>query len=326
MKSLTKYISNVSALQFIQLLRFTTLFLIGFVFVRVYSTTEIGEYETLIFIAGAVSFFWLRGLLQTFLSLVKKEPLTSDGKNGGLFNAFLLLVGFSVLAVVFLCLFKQSLQGFLNQNEAIPYFKWLIIYILLGSPANFTEYIYLAVNKPRKIFVYGIISFAAQFLALVGPALLKQPIEYSIIGLIAVNALRFVWLLRVLKKYSVFKINPEFIKKHLRLAAPLIGSALLSGSAQYIDGVIITRHFDDAMFAIFRYGARELPLALILANALSNALIPEFSSLKLSDALVKLKRNSTKLMHVLFPITFVLLGCSDGLFTRFFNPDFAVSA
>lgn len=321
-----KYITNISALQFIQLLRFATLFLIGMVFVRYYSSAAIGYYETLLFMAGAVSFFWLRGVLQSFLSLLKGND-SADSKNSPVFfNGFVLLIFFSAVTVVVLVIFKHSLLRFLNDSQPFPYFNWLLLYLFFGSPANFIEYVYLGLSKPKKIMVYGIVSYALQFSALIVPAILGYPLLISVQGLVLVNVLRFLWLVYILFRYSRCKISWPFIKNHLNLAVPLIGSALLSGSAPYIDGAIVTRFYDETMFAIFRYGAREFPIAVILANALSNAMLPEFGQLKLEEALEKLKRNARRLMHLLFPVTLVLIVTTNWLFPILFTQEFAFSA
>lgn len=325
MKLIQKYINNISALQFVQLLRFATLFLVGIVFVRIYSTEQIGYYETLIFIAGALSFFWLRGVLQSFLSLVKSNAST-ENKSIAYFNGFIILVLFSILTVLFLVLFKNLLSNLLNDNQPVVYFKWLLLYIFFSSPANFVEYIYLGLDKPKSIISYGIISQGFQFFMVIVPALMGYPLEVSIIGLVTINVLRFIWVLIVLYNNTLCKLDIAFVKQHLKLAYPLIISALLSGSAQYIDGFIVTHFYDSTMFAIFRYGARELPIALILANAFSNAMIPEFSNLSLNDAIKKLKRNSIRLMHLLYPLTIVLLLSSNWLFPIMFSNEFVLSA
>jgi len=80
------------------------------------------------------------------------------------------------------------------------------------------------------------------------------------------------------------------------------------------------------MFAIFRYGARELPLAFILANAFSNAMIPEFSASPMSEVLLKLKKNTTRLSHLLFPLSIVLILLSNWLFPIVFTASFTLSA
>ena len=324
MKFINKHINNISALQFIQLLRFSVLLLISIVFAQYYSKSQIGEYETLIFVAGAVSFFWLRGILQTFLSLL--EPPSEEKKSNIYFNVFILLLFFSALTVIFLLVFKGSIEKHLIQNQPLPYFVWLLAYLFFGTPSFLVEYFFVALNKPKPIFKYGILSYGLQFLALTIPTLLGFSIEIAMIGLVTISVGRFIFLLVILKKYADFTFSFPFIKKHLKLAYPLIGSSLLSGSGQYVDGFIIAKLFDTADFAVFRYGAREFPLVVIMANALSHAMIPEFAKLQYVQALEKLKSKSLKLMHVLFPITLLLLVSSNLLFPLVFTQNFSLSA
>lgn len=324
MKLITSRISNISALQFIQLLRFSVLFLISIVFTRYYTKSQIGEYETLLFVASAVSFFWLRGILQTFLSLL--DPQSEERKSNIYFNVFILLLLFSSLTVIFLFVFKGSIEKHLIQSQPIPYFKWLVLYLFFSTPSFLIEYLYLALNKPKPIFRYGFISYGLQFLALTLPTLLGFSIEIALIGLVIVSLGRFIFLITILYKYADFTISFPFIKKHINLAYPLIGSSLLSGSGQYVDGFIITRLFDAADFAVFRYGAREFPLVIIMANALSHAMIPEFTKLSYAQALEKMKTSSLKLMHFLFPLTLVLIVSSNVLFPMVFTQSFSLSA
>jgi len=84
--------------------------------------------------------------------------------------------------------------------------------------------------------------------------------------------------------------------------------------------------FNTEMFAIFRYGAREFPLVIILANSFSLAMIPEFSRLSMAECLMKIKTSSLRMMHILFPITAVLIITSNWLFTLFFTASFSLSA
>jgi len=113
-------ISKISALQIFQLLRYTTLILIGVVFTKsALSTSEIGQYETFLFLAGAASFFWLNGLIQGFLPSSEKH--SSSAKSSDLFNVFYLLMVFSILSVLFILLFEHSISGFLLKGSGIPF-------------------------------------------------------------------------------------------------------------------------------------------------------------------------------------------------------------
>ncbi|MBW8325152.1 MAG: polysaccharide biosynthesis C-terminal domain-containing protein [Prolixibacteraceae bacterium] len=319
-------ITQISALQFFQLIRFSTLLLIGVVFTKSgLPTSEIGQYETFLFLAGAVSFFWLNGLIQGFLPSVDEKSIS--GKSPVLFNLFYLLATFSGLAVLFILIFEKAISGHLLHGSQIPFLNYLIVYILISSPASLVEYIYLIKKQGRNILIYGYVTFVLMFLLVVLPPVLGYSIEYSMIGLVISSAIRLVWLLVLLFQNS--KPNPDFlfIRKHLKCAFPLVFSMFLSGSAQYIDGFIITSYFDDATFAVFRFGAREFPLVLLLANAFSSSMLPGFADRSmLKSNLETIRQNSQKLGFWLFPLSGVLMLLSHWAFPVIFNVSFAASA
>ncbi len=103
MTDIKKYVTNVSGLQYFQLLRFGTLFLVGIVFAKSYlSTQDIGRYETFLFLAGSVTFFWLNGIIASLLPVHKNNEsfkvYNESDKSPEFFNAFLLLIFFSAIA------------------------------------------------------------------------------------------------------------------------------------------------------------------------------------------------------------------------------------
>lgn len=319
-------ITQVSALQIFQLIRFSTLILIGVVFTKTgLATSEIGQYETFLFLAGAISFFWLNGLIQGFLPSAEEKYVSR--RSPVLFNIFYLLTAFSALAVGFILLFEHSVSGLMLKGSQIPFLNYLLIYILISSPASLVEYIYLIRKQSNLILIYGVISFFLMFILVVLPPVLGYGIEYSMAGLVASSAFRFVWLLVLLFRNSSPAFDPIFIKKHLKTASPLVLSMFLSGSAQYIDGFIITSYFDQATFAVFRYGAREFPLVLLLANAFSSSMLPGFSDRSLLKInLEKIRQNSQKLATWLFPLSGALMLVSHWAFPVIFNINFAGSA
>lgn len=319
-------ISHISALQIFQLLRFSTLMLIGVVFAKSgLSTSEIGQYETFLLIAGAVSFFWLNGLIQGFLPLVKKEDISH--KSPVLFNIFYLITGLSVLSGCFLLVFERSISDLLLKNGSVPYLNYLLIYLLISTPASLVEYIYLIKNQGKLIIIYGGLSFFLMFFLVIIPPVLGFGIEYSLAGLVASAVFRFGWLIVLLFKNAAPTFDWMLIKAHLRSSSPLILSMFLSGSAQYIDSFIVTFYFDDATFAVFRYGAREFPLVLLMANAFSISMLPGFSDRsQLTYNLEKIKHNAQQLGNWMFPLSGLLMLVSHWAFPVVFNVGFAQSA
>ncbi len=329
-----KLIDNISGLQLFQLLRFGVFLIISIVFTKSHLTkAEIGSWEMFLFISSLASFFWVTGIVQSLLPLYhRNRTYRRMGDNAGakspeLFNAFLLLSFFSLFVFVLAQTFKShiSIFGFTGDD---PYINLLFLYILLSNPVCLIEYIYLLNNRSYRIFQYGAYTFSAQLIFIILPIILGKDIIWSIYGLLAITGIRWIWLIVLLRRYTEMKISFEFMKEHLYLGVPLILTSLISGSAQYTDGVIIsTVYRDPAIFAWFRYGAKEFPLVLMLANGLSNAMLPEFSTReRMKESLAKIRVKSKRLMHLLFPAAMLMMLFTRWIYPRMFNSEFQKSA
>lgn len=328
-----RLIDNISGLQLAQLMKFFIFLVISIIFTKKLTRAEIGQFEMFIFIVGLMNFFWVTGIIQSLLPLynrnntyrvVGQAPKT---KSPEIFNAFLLLCIFSVLFFIMGHSLKNHFSVF-HFSGNVPYINLLLLYMLLSSPVNLIEYIYLLNNRSYRIFQYGLYTYTAQLLLIIVPVLLGKGIIWSVYGLIFISCVRWGWLIILLRRYTEMKISVDFMKEHLYLGTPLIITSLISGSPQYIDGVIISSVYrDPAVFAWFRYGAKEFPLVLMLANGLSQAMLPEFSTrAKMKESLDKIRNKSEKLMHILFPSAMFIMLICKWLYPRMFNPDFSKSA
>ena len=315
-------------------MRFTVFLIISIVFTKSHLTrAEIGSWEMFLFIGGLITFFWVTGVIQSLLPLYHRNKTyrklgdNGEGKSPEIFNAFLLLCFFSLLVFAIGHSLKHSFSVF-NITGNVPYLNLLLLYILLSSPVCLIEYIYLLNNRSYRIFQYGIYTFSAQLILIITPIILGKDLIWSIYGLLAVTAVRWIWLLILLRRYTEMKISAKFMREHLYLGLPLILTSLISGSAQYTDGIIVSAVYrDPGMFAWFRYGAKEFPLVLMLANGLSNAMLPEFSTRsRMKESLAKIKAKSKNLMHIGFPATMVVMLFARWIYPRMFTPEFQKSA
>lgn len=322
-------ITTILGLQTFQLLRFVSFLVISIVFTRsTLSLKDIGDFELIMFFAGAVTYFWVMAIIQSLLPLfnnsdtyiVKKDA--TKHKSPEIFNTFLII---SIITLL-LCISGYFLQGVIQVyrgGEAIPYPKTLLLFIFLTTPATLIEYIYLLYRKPGYILTYGFVIFVLQALFVIVPVILGYGLYAGLRGLLIISALRYIWLLIVVYKYSKIRVSIKYIKEHIYLAVPLIISTLLSGSSQYIDGIIVSSHFSPDAFAVFRYGAKEMPLVINFASGLSNAMLTQFTSIdKIKFSLLTLKNKSLRLMHILFPISMVLLLYSNNIFSSLFDSRF----
>lgn len=324
-------VSAILGLQVSQIFRFIIFLIISAVFTKKnithLSTAEIGDFEMITLITSALSFFWVTGIIQSFLPLYNNNNVFPAKthfreKSAEIYNTFLLLSFFSGGFALLIFLFRHNIYVY-KDLRAIPYIVPLVFYFIFSNISPLVEYIYYVRNRPYQILNYIFWTSSVQLVLVLGPVILGWGLEMGIWGLVLTNVLKFIWLLILLEKYAKFKFSFNFIKAHMRLGIPLVLSTLLSGSSQYIDGFIASWTSLPGTFTIFRYGAKELPFASSFANGLNNAMLTKFDTIdKMNKALNDLKVKSLKLMHYLFPFSIVVMIFSKWIFGHLFNHDY----
>lgn len=317
--------STTRALQLFQLLRQGAVLLISILLAKSsLSTAEIGAYEMLLYIGTITSFFWVNGLLQAMPPVYGK--LNEEDRQDFFYNNFLV---FSALAaILFLILFigKPLMIPLLTGFPTLPNYDLFCLYLLLNLPAFPVEYVYLLRKRAWSIVWWGVFSFGAQILVLAAPLWLGYGIRASFWGLVVLGAVRWLWTAGLVLSIGRAVWRPDIIRLYLAFASPLVLNVVISNFILLFDNWLVGWWYrDEAVFAVFRYGAREFPLAQALATALGVAIIPRLSE-AFHPGLDDLRNMSRKLFHLLFPLTIALLFLTKPLFPLVFNPDFAASA
>ncbi len=252
----------------------------------------------------------------------KKEEVQ---KKALLFNTFISLLAFSVMAGILLLVFSKSLLSFLDKQSDGYLIQLTAIYVLLNNPSFIIEYVFYLNEKKKSILAYALATAVASLAVTILPVVFNYTIEYAIYGLIAIAFVRLAYALAVLNRYAVFDIDIKLQATNLKISAPLILSLFVSGSSEYIDGLIVKAKFNDMFFALYRYGAKELPILLIMANTFSTALIPRVAA-NLELGLAEVKDKSARLMHFFFPVTITLMLLSPVLYRYVFGETFVYSS
>ncbi len=316
---------TIRGLQMFQLFKLGGVLLTGILFTKSSLTIrEIGIYESLVFISTLFSFFWINGILQSLLGNYSKSN-PEEGKSR-LFNTGILIVTLNMILVAVLWSARPLLAAFLPP-EAEEFYPLLLLYVLFNNPSFLIEYRFLLSEKATGLFLYGITSFILQLLFVAGPAIAGYPFVYCIYGLIFISALKNLYLLVQFRKVKRTQITPKSWPVILFSSAPLILSFLISGSSDYIDGILISTQLGSDALALYRYGARELPLAVLLASSVTAALLPVLSNReRFEEGIATLRLESARLMHFLFPVSILLMLSSSYLYPLIFRAEFIQSA
>ena len=323
LKSLLK-LDSLRALQAFQLLRFSSRMIISVVFARMLPGKEmVGFYEKLLLIGQVATSFWVSGIIDPLLpyynsiSLQKQKSLIA--------NAVFLLTLFSALA----CAILYFLSGSIIHSHYELYSIFLL-FTLFNAPAFLMEYVLLLRKNSKGLIWYGVIVFILQTGALSIPLFRDNSLYTSLVFLAITAFIRYVILLVYIFRHYGFQMHFTELKELGRRISPYVLSLIIGSSMGYIDSLFVTHFYSDSDFAIFSYGALELPFVTLMANAFSNAMSAELSSHhtngSMSEGLAIIRKRSTTLLHLFFPVTMVLLLISQPLFTFVYTGAFSHSA
>lgn len=288
------------------------------------STTDIGIYEMLLYIGFTLTTFWVTGLMQGFLARYPQLPEAE--RPVFLFNAYLVFLLASSLVLALLLWGKAGVLLVLTGQPELPFYELFAVFLWLNVPSYLVENFYLVLRKPIAIFYFGLFAFGLQVLAVLAPVFLGFGLLWSFYALIGLGILKYIWLGVLLARRSALRLDMRMALHWASLSIPLVLYSLMGSFNQSFDNWLVNFQYkgDEQVFAIFRYGARELPLALALTNAFGSAMLPEVAA-NLEAALAAIREKSLKLFHLLFPLSILLAFTSRWLFPLVFNEDFSAS-
>lgn len=328
MHYIIKYLKNKSTdmvfvFQYYHVMRYMVSILVSIMMVRCgLLQLELGKYELWIFIATTCTFFWSAGIRNAFLSY--QPGLEKRQADQLVWQVFWALTG---LAAIPACLILFEMSWFISLFTAevlLPFAPWVAVYILLAPALVLTENIFYLNKQPNRLVQYSHWSNAGYFCIFLLISLIDPVLERFIQGLVLITLIRFVYLFWLLFPLRSTKLSLKPVLTFLLFSAPLVLNMLLGSFMDFIDGWFVARYFDASYFPIFRYGARELPFSSLLFSSLSTAMIPLLIKEGLQSDVLKSK--ATKLMHILFPLTMLLMVLSPVIFPWIYSPQYKESA
>jgi len=312
-------------MQLYQLLRLGTVILTSILLAKSsLNVSAIGGYEALLFIGSAAAFFWANGLLQGIPPVYAR--LEESERKAFVFTVFLVFTAIALGLFLLLWLGQSWLVPVLTGLPEVPFFDWFCLYLFFNLSTLPVEYVYLLQERPKALAGWGLASFGLYVLALMGPVYAGFGLEGGLFGLAALGALRFLWMLHLALRHAAWRWEPGLLRQYLGFSSPLVLNLLVGSLVILFDGWLVGWYFqDEALFAVFRYGSREFPLATALATALGTALVARIA-IQPEAGLAELKTRTRRLFHLLFPLTIALVVVAEPLFPVVFSPEFAGSA
>lgn len=314
-----------TALQAFQVLRLSAAVLASILLARSPVGIEaVGQFEAMLFAGTVAAFFWANGLLQGIIP--RYARLAEAERPVFLFQVFILFGLLSGLVCYAfwagrLVLFP-ALTGFLPANG----WNWFLVHLWVHLATLPLEHVYALHKRPCALLAWATVSFGGYVVAVALPAFAGWGILGSMKALAALGVLRLLWCVAALRNVVEVAWRPMFWPSYVRLSAPLVANLLVGQAIVLFDSWLVGWYYaDETVFALYRYGSRELPLAQALASGLGTALTVRIAAEPVAG-LAEMRRESTRLFHRVFPLSIALVFASPWLFQVLFGPPFEPAA
>ncbi|MBC6993616.1 hypothetical protein QWY85_12685 [Neolewinella lacunae] len=330
--------SLIRAGQFAQVARQAALIGVALVLPRLGIGREvIGQWESLLFLGYIISFGWLTGLLQGYLLNVRlTRPAEAQQFSrlaiGG-------VAGFSALLLLVAAALHEPLFRLLRLGEAPPGWGYFFLFLLAQWPGLFFEQVLVVRGKASALAVFSGLSALGLALSILVPLYYGANLVQALLVLAVFSGgkgfvLLLWWLRDAWQQQQIPQQQPGRLEKHdpglLKSWLTTSYSLILYASA----GTLVTAFDpwfvnywyagDEAIFAIFRYGARELPLLAAVVNGTMVVVLPRLTE-DISAGLDLLKSSSRRLFHWVFSGAILLMLSSPWWWTIVFTEVFADS-
>lgn len=291
----------------------------------------IGQWEGLLYVGYVLGFGWLTGLLQAFLVQVR---LTRPSAAAAFSRWAVLGVGLVSVALLLLAAgFSGPLFRALRLGDAPPGWWYFFLFLLTQWPGLFLEQVLTVRNQALSLILFGGGSALGQVLCLLVPlyygfgladALWVLAVFAGVKGLIIL-----VWWLADGQQDEAPREERQpgpLLSPWFKAAWPLMIYASVGALVTAFDPWFVNYWYegDEAVFARFRYGARELPLLAAVTNGAMIVVLSRLTEAP-SAGLDLLKATSRRLMHWIFGGAILVLLTVNWWWTLVFTEVFADS-
>lgn len=291
----------------------------------------IGQWEGLLYVGYILGFGWLTGLLQAFLVQIRLTRPTAAAAFSRW--AIMAVSGISLLLLAIAAGGADTVFRLLRLGETPTGWWYFFLFLLTQWPGLFFEQLLTVGGKVWPLVAFGAFSSLGMVLALLLPLYHGAGLAYALFVLAVFAGIKglvlLVWLvvdrLRDAAPPTERALGP-LIQPWLQAAWPLMVYASVGALVTAFDPWFVNYWYggDDAVFATFRYGARELPLLAAITNGAMVVVLPRLTEAP-AAGLDLLKDSSRRLMHWIFGGAILIMLTASWWWTLVFTEVFADS-
>ncbi|OPX22990.1 MAG: hypothetical protein B1H02_05475 [Candidatus Latescibacteria bacterium 4484_107] len=253
-----------------------------------------GEYQQVWLLFNTFFPIFLFGIPQSIYYFYPRSDY--DQRGAFVRQSLLLLQILGGVFFVFLFCMAPYAGKLYGTPQLIPHFRWFAVYGFAMVAAGFFDTLFIVMNRHRWQAAVMASEAVLFFCATVVPIYLGAALITVFKCVTALALVKWVFVLGVLasekREFRLTWTLPQWekIKTQLAYAAPLGLTAAVGYLSIYLDKNIISGYFGSATYAIYVYGAMEVPFVAMVLSAINNVLVPEISRMHHEGQVQKISR------------------------------------
>jgi O-antigen/teichoic acid export membrane protein len=234
----------------------------------------------------------------------------------------------SLITVVGLAILDRATGGRIVGSLLLP----ICLYTLFCSNLDFWDWFWVTTDRPGLIFIYTSVRLAARVLVAIVTAALTHDVQAIIWALIALEALRVLGalvLMRAADRSAAEPPLPDPWREQLRYCVPSGTASVLATLNRNLSSLVVTKALGAVAFAQYTIGKFGEPVVLTLRNSVSAVVLPEMvrRDRDTREHPLALWRRATVLNAILLlPVVVVVWRYAQPLVTTVFGRSYAPAA
>ncbi len=321
--------SSVGWLMLAKVIGFVFTLLLPLLVVRVLTKSDVGMYQQVFLVISTVSSILPFGFSMSAYYFFSREK---ENINYYLFNILFFNFIMGGIACLFLNLFPQFLGNLFKDEEMTRFAPQIGLVVWFWIFSAFLEVVAVANQESRLASVFIILAQFTKSVFLVAGLVYWESVA-AMLNAITIQVVLQTVILCVYLNYRFAgfwkAFDYKFFVKHLKYALPFGISGILWTLQTDLHNYFIANKFSSEEVAVYRVGCFELPLMVLLYEAIASVLIPKISRLqsegKIREMIELTATAMNKLAFFYFPLFTFFLITAQTFITTLFTEKYADS-
>ncbi len=294
--------------------------------------TVYSQLQYLLLLYGTAQVFGQFGLPDSIFYFFEKYP---PEKRKSIARYISKILMWSALGSAFILLVIGWYGTFDPEYESARPLLWMFMgLIVLELPTIPVPNILIALDKAKAAAWFNLFIGITQFMAMILPLLMPEPLRWIAVGLLVYGLLRmlasaFIFY-KNFKRDVVLPLPAGFLKELLYYSIPLSLASLFWSLNKLVDKYVVKEFLPPATFAEYSNGAWELPIIPTIAYSVAAVMMPKMVGHYLKGETAPLLNlwltSIKKVTIIVLPLVFVFLLTAEEFMVLIYGKEYKNAA